>query len=281
MNTRKFTGYERDATGLDFANARTYASERGRFLQPDKLGLGAAEANRPQSFNRYTYTGNDPINFVDRTGLDEESWWIVGDFTVTINGKDSISGGIGGEMVPLDSPTLGLPDKEGHQTPIDPQTILDREENIRESFRDFLKNHISSDCAIALASHMESLTDRSFTVNLIDVDKHENEYGYMFLSRLDYPIQTLGSFFDSLGFTALTAVGAPVSGIYFRGSKDPFGGASQYLLLHEMMHVVLGGTGDLDRILADRLGVVPREGENFSQAVTRYFNSMCKPEERT
>ena len=34
----------------------------------------------PQSFNRYSHVGNDPVNFVDPTGLD---WYIGGCYTET------------------------------------------------------------------------------------------------------------------------------------------------------------------------------------------------------
>ena len=68
LNTRKFTGYERDATGLDYANARMYGPGRGRFMQPDPLGLGGANKANPQSLNRYSYVQNDPVNFVDKSG---------------------------------------------------------------------------------------------------------------------------------------------------------------------------------------------------------------------
>ncbi|MCI0335933.1 MAG: hypothetical protein L0226_00005, partial [Acidobacteria bacterium] len=70
LNSRKFTGYERDAaTGLDYANARMYRSERGRFMQPDPMGLGATEVTRPESLNRYSYVWNDPVNLIDPSGL--------------------------------------------------------------------------------------------------------------------------------------------------------------------------------------------------------------------
>jgi RHS repeat-associated protein len=70
LNSRKFTGYERDAaTGLDYAEARMYTSSRGRFLQADPKSLKSANLGEPQSLNRYSYVGNDPINFVDPTGL--------------------------------------------------------------------------------------------------------------------------------------------------------------------------------------------------------------------
>ncbi len=73
-NSRKFTGYERDwATNLDNANARMLHFRRGRFMQPDPLGAAATDAANPQSLNRYSYVGNDPVNFVDPSGLLLES----------------------------------------------------------------------------------------------------------------------------------------------------------------------------------------------------------------
>jgi RHS repeat-associated protein len=99
INSHKFTGYERDwATGLDNAKARTYTRYRGRFMQADPLGLGASDLTDPQSLNRYTYTGDDPINFVDPNGLDEIRRVVPdtpGGFTVTINGGGSDPTGFG------------------------------------------------------------------------------------------------------------------------------------------------------------------------------------------
>ncbi len=68
LNSKKFTGYERDSSGLDYAQARMYNSARGRYMTPDPIGLRAANVKRPQSLNSYTYVHNDPINFVDPTG---------------------------------------------------------------------------------------------------------------------------------------------------------------------------------------------------------------------
>jgi RHS repeat-associated protein len=67
----KFTGYERDSgtgeTGLDYANFRYYASAPGRFVSADLI---PGHIGLPQSFNRYNYTRNDPVNMVDPLGLD-------------------------------------------------------------------------------------------------------------------------------------------------------------------------------------------------------------------
>ena len=69
LNAKKFTGHERDvATGLDYAEARTYNAGRGRFVQPDPIGIRAASKSKPESLNRYNYVRNDPINLVDPKG---------------------------------------------------------------------------------------------------------------------------------------------------------------------------------------------------------------------
>jgi RHS repeat-associated protein len=69
-----FTGYMRDAeTQLDFADARYYTSQFGRFMSPDPLGGNVAD---PQSLNRYAYVTNDPLSLVDPSGLDPCPPWL-------------------------------------------------------------------------------------------------------------------------------------------------------------------------------------------------------------
>ena len=65
----KFTNYERDANASDEAMYRRYNRWWSRFDQPDPYN-GSYDLNDPQSFNRYAYVQNDPVNFVDSTGLD-------------------------------------------------------------------------------------------------------------------------------------------------------------------------------------------------------------------
>lgn len=65
----KFTGKERDAeSGLDNFGARYDSSSMGRFASPDPL-LSSARLANPQTWNRYAYTLNNPLNIVDPTGL--------------------------------------------------------------------------------------------------------------------------------------------------------------------------------------------------------------------
>ncbi len=107
---KRFTGYEKDEeTNLDYANARMYQNKHGRFTTVDPL-MASADAFNPQTFNRYTYTGNDPINRTDPNGLrwvkdaNNEIYWIPDDEdlkgrtdvtgqTITLNGGcDAVAG---------------------------------------------------------------------------------------------------------------------------------------------------------------------------------------------
>jgi RHS repeat-associated protein len=62
-----FTSYERDVeTAIDQAVNRYDRFLLGRFDQADRL---SGQADLPQSWNRYTYGRNDPINTTDPLGL--------------------------------------------------------------------------------------------------------------------------------------------------------------------------------------------------------------------
>ena len=67
---QKFTQKERDIeTGLDYFGARYYGSTQGQFTSPDPL-ITSAKVGVPQSWNRYTYCLNNPLAFIDPTGLE-------------------------------------------------------------------------------------------------------------------------------------------------------------------------------------------------------------------
>jgi RHS repeat-associated protein len=67
---QRFAMTERDeATGLDHTWFRKYDSYAGRWTSPDPYG-GSMSTAHPQSFNRYAYVQDDPINFADPSGLD-------------------------------------------------------------------------------------------------------------------------------------------------------------------------------------------------------------------
>jgi RHS repeat-associated protein len=67
---RKFTGKERDQeTGLDYFGARYYGSALGRFTSPDPFTVTAARVADPQQLNLYAYGRNNPLKYVDPTGM--------------------------------------------------------------------------------------------------------------------------------------------------------------------------------------------------------------------
>ena len=64
-----FYGYNAESynpnTGLEFLRARYYNAEIGRFFQEDTY-LG--DINDPLTLNRYAYTKNSPLNYIDPSG---------------------------------------------------------------------------------------------------------------------------------------------------------------------------------------------------------------------
>ena len=66
---KKYTSYERDLNESDEAMMRRYNRWWSRFDQPDPYD-GSYDLTDPQSLNRYAYTQNDPVNFIDPSGLD-------------------------------------------------------------------------------------------------------------------------------------------------------------------------------------------------------------------
>ncbi len=86
QNRTKFATYYRDSsTALDYARNRYYARTIGRFTSVDPL---AGSLANPQSLNRYSYAGDDPVNFSDPTGLSiwGDIWGGVGSVVRAIGG---------------------------------------------------------------------------------------------------------------------------------------------------------------------------------------------------
>jgi RHS repeat-associated protein len=84
----RFTGHARshvvggDGTSLpmaDYMHARDYVPMLSRFVSPDPLN--EFHLHDPQSFNRYAYVGNDPVNKFDPFGLEGREGSVQGEIT--------------------------------------------------------------------------------------------------------------------------------------------------------------------------------------------------------
>jgi RHS repeat-associated protein len=58
-------------TSSDFATARIYGDDFGRWFTPDPAGKGAVKLDDPQTWNMYAYVRNNPTTLTDPTGLEE------------------------------------------------------------------------------------------------------------------------------------------------------------------------------------------------------------------
>jgi RHS repeat-associated protein len=99
ITTHEFTGDERDAeSGLDHTQFRQYSSSMARWMTPDPAGLAAVDPTNPQSWNRYSYVLNNPLAFIDPSGLD--CIYLVEDANPVVRTGDCRSEGDDGYYVP-------------------------------------------------------------------------------------------------------------------------------------------------------------------------------------
>ena len=74
MSEMRFAGHNADMLNqgsepIYDARYREYSYVQRRWLQPDPSGLAFVNPANPQTWNRYAYVGNNPLNFSDPIGL--------------------------------------------------------------------------------------------------------------------------------------------------------------------------------------------------------------------
>ena len=96
-NAQQWIGASADPTGLYYDNARYYLPALERFASPDPLTAGQYQTNA------YTYAGNDPVDAVDTSGLQQGNTY-----------KDAFDDYTGGHY--QNGQTLGQADNSGNNT---------------------------------------------------------------------------------------------------------------------------------------------------------------------
>ncbi len=80
---------------------RQHSAAQGRWLVPDPAGLAAADLSNPQTWNRYAYVANNPLNNVDPLGLCGTTGTSWDSSTNTLTGDEPCP------LLPLDGPGYG------------------------------------------------------------------------------------------------------------------------------------------------------------------------------
>ncbi len=94
--------------GLDYAQNRFYDPARGRFTSADPAASGTIA--RPNSWNRYSYTEGDPVNFNDPEGLFiANPWYQTGQnwMSFSLFWGSMLPGPVHQPMLGLDGPGSG------------------------------------------------------------------------------------------------------------------------------------------------------------------------------
>jgi RHS repeat-associated protein len=60
---------QNDNGTLDDFVFRHYSPGQGRWISPDPAGVAAVSPTNPQTWNRYAYVANNPLSYIDPTGL--------------------------------------------------------------------------------------------------------------------------------------------------------------------------------------------------------------------
>jgi RHS repeat-associated protein len=142
-----FTGQRQDTvSGLFDFPAREYSNE-GRWHSPDPAGLTAVDVSTPQSWNRYAYVLNSPLNATDPTGL----WCVWEDGT---HDDDEVSGGAAYN----DCGAQG-----GHWDSFDTITGIFQQDGIVTQINTIYGNCTTSDCGAGMTLEGFDQSLRSYT----------------------------------------------------------------------------------------------------------------------
>ncbi len=272
--------------GLASAVNRTYNSGQSRFITVDPIGMASASIGDPQSLNLFAYVTNNPVDFVDPSGLllgggitsyevCEPEWVIV-----TNREGDTVDAYVEFQCVTkyeLEKPeTIDISE--------DCLELLNSI-GIKERALQLMENPplVDIDTLFGAPSIITGPESAPIELDFFPFSV-ATQPGFTRFRSLSALGETVGDTFNRLRGEgrALAYRGDGIDGIYFRGSLgDPR--SNVYWLLHEVVHLVFpnsldeDNTTDLDEYLIDHAGILRDEGQSASEAVSRFFNSECDP----
>ena len=106
-----------ESSGQQHAWFRKLETKAGRWSSPDPY-KGSMELGNPQSFNRYSYVENQPTNYVDPSGLDDDDIIRIYTFEPAYSVLADLY--FGGFVRDLYMPVLGDPGGGGGDPPVPP-----------------------------------------------------------------------------------------------------------------------------------------------------------------
>jgi RHS repeat-associated protein len=269
----KFATYRRDATGLDYAWNRMYSATYGRFLSADPYRASASMTN-PQSWNRYAYVENDPVNYNDPEGLSREG--------VPYNPFDGYDGLIAARLNSRHSPTAEEIRNLGRFQHFYMITAAGRL-RLRKAAEDAV-NNMSEGCKRVLSGdpigiNLPSLSTVAGKAEFLDVAFFGNFTSSFVVGGDDR--STLGTILGNysayvLGgprgtITNVVVYGSSLQSVAQTGVADE---GQRNLLIHEALHIY-NLTGDIG--LARALGLGKFQDEKMaSRAIDSFLERDCQ-----
>jgi hypothetical protein len=261
---------------------RYYGNSMGRFLTPDPFG-GSGKPTIPQTWNRYAYVANDPVNLTDRSGLDPYGAPDIG-FSATFAGWMAVwmagvagpgfqsMGAEGQSYFPLLTSALtqlgnpAIPAGSGARTPnfeelVDNARSLTRS-NLSAKCQEIFKDLETSVSAVNDALDNKSIViDGSISSNLVQVP---SILSGIFGPKMEPALEVFRQY-NSYAFTYSHEIYLNGQGLLGQGIGAGFVAA---LLMHEALHLPALGLGDSEII--DKLNGVKDASGRSAYHLTDY-----------
>ena len=239
---------ERDEeTGQDHAWWRKYENTAGRWTTPDPY-TGSMSIGDPQSLNRYSYVGNDPVNRIDPSGLEETvprpDFSMFWDFIGYVNaGPGFIPGGADNPELIIKKAKMKVK-KLLTKDCIDFLTnlVLQALKQINTESKDTQSDETLRTNAESLIGGLTDVLDQA-KQDFTNADKSNSAHdmaiatGFGATATINY----YKDFFATAGQQTLTSGIGPLSGTYYSERDET---ARAQTLIHEGLHLLLPGFTD-------------------------------------